>query len=540
MRAKHIFVTGGVVSGLGKGITAASLGKLLKSRGLSVTMQKLDPYINIDPGTMSPYQHGEVFVTDDGAETDLDVGHYERFTDENLGRFSNITAGKIYQNVMSNEREGSYLGETIQVIPHITNEIKKYIYSENNPNSNVDIIITEIGGTVGDIESLPFIEAIRQVRADLGYENTIYVHVTLIPFIKSSEEIKTKPTQHSVKELMQIGITPDMIVCRTDKHLLNEHKEKISLFCNIPKENVFENYDADSIYEVPIMLENQKISDIVCKHFKIESNKVNLDDWSELLRKQKEIKIKNNRVTIGLVGKYVSMKDAYISYAEALGHAGIPNDTNVDINWIQAEDLEKDEDISEILKSCNALIVTGGFGSRGILGKINAVKYARENNIPFLGVCLGMQLMAIEFARNVLKLENANSIEFDKDTEYPIVSMMEEQKKVTLKGGTMRLGSYNCLLKEDSLAHKIYGENIIKERHRHRFEFNSSYKNEMESKGFIITGTLEGNDEIIEIVELSNHPFMIGVQFHPEFKSRFNKPHPLFVSLIAHAKNTKS
>ena len=540
MRAKHIFVTGGVVSGLGKGITAASLGKLLKSRGLSVTMQKLDPYINIDPGTMSPYQHGEVFVTDDGAETDLDVGHYERFTDENLGRFSNITAGKIYQNVMSNEREGSYLGETIQVIPHITNEIKKYIYSENNPNSNVDIIITEIGGTVGDIESLPFIEAIRQVRADLGYENTIYVHVTLIPFIKSSEEIKTKPTQHSVKELMQIGITPDMIVCRTDKHLLNEHKEKISLFCNIPKENVFENYDADSIYEVPIMLENQKISDIVCKHFKIESNKVNLDDWSDLLRKQKEIKIKNNRVTIGLVGKYVSMKDAYISYAEALGHAGIPNDTNVDINWIQAEDLEKDEDISEILKSCNALIVTGGFGSRGILGKINAVKYARENNIPFLGVCLGMQLMAIEFARNVLKLENANSIEFDKDTEYPIVSMMEEQKKVTLKGGTMRLGSYNCLLKEDSLAHKIYGENIIKERHRHRFEFNSSYKNEMESKGFIITGTLEGNDEIIEIVELSNHPFMIGVQFHPEFKSRFNKPHPLFVSLIAHAKNTKS
>ncbi len=540
MRAKHIFVTGGVVSGLGKGITAASLGKLLKSRGLSVTMQKLDPYINIDPGTMSPYQHGEVFVTDDGAETDLDVGHYERFTDENLGRFSNITAGKIYQNVMSNEREGSYLGETIQVIPHITNEIKKYIYSENNPNSNVDIIITEIGGTVGDIESLPFIEAIRQVRADLGYENTIYVHVTLIPFIKSSEEIKTKPTQHSVKELMQIGITPDMIVCRTDKHLLNEHKEKISLFCNIPKENVFENYDADSIYEVPIMLENQKISDIVCKHFKIESNKVNLDDWSELLRKQKEIKIKNNRVTIGLVGKYVSMKDAYISYAEALGHAGIPNDTNVDINWIQAEDLEKDEDISEILKSCNALIVTGGFGSRGILGKINAVKYARENNIPFLGVCLGMQLMAIEFARNVLKLENANSIEFDKDTEYPIVSMMEEQKKITLKGGTMRLGSYNCLLKEDSLAHKIYGENIIKERHRHRFEFNSSYKNEMESKGFIITGTLEGNDEIIEIVELSNHPFMIGVQFHPEFKSRFNKPHPLFVSLIAHAKNTKS
>ena len=539
MRAKHIFVTGGVVSGLGKGITAASLGKLLKSRGLNVTMQKLDPYINIDPGTMSPYQHGEVFVTDDGAETDLDVGHYERFTDENLSKFSNITAGKIYQNVMNNEREGSYLGETIQVIPHITNEIKNYIYSGNNQNSDVDVIITEIGGTVGDIESLPFIEAIRQVRADLGYENTIYVHVTLIPFIKSSEEIKTKPTQHSVKELMQIGIVPDMIVCRTDKHLLNEHKEKIALFCNIPKENVFENYDADSIYEVPIMLESQKISDIVCKHFKIESDKINLDDWNDLLRKQKEISVKNNRVTVALVGKYVAMKDAYISYAEALGHAGIPNDTNVDIKWIQAEDLEKDEDISEILKPCNAIIVTGGFGSRGILGKINAVKYARENNIPFLGVCLGMQLMAIEFARNVLNLENANSIEFDKDTEYPIVSMMEEQKKVTLKGGTMRLGSFNCILKKDSLAHKIYGENMIKERHRHRFEFNALYKNEMESKCFMTTGTLEGNDDIIEIVEINTHPFMIGVQFHPEFKSRFNKPHPLFVSLIEHAKKTK-
>ena len=539
MRVKHIFVTGGVVSGLGKGITAASLGKLLKSRGLSVTMQKLDPYINIDPGTMSPYQHGEVFVTDDGAETDLDVGHYERFTDENLSKFSNITAGKIYQNVMTKEREGHYLGETIQVIPHITNEIKNYIYSKNNPNSNVDVIITEIGGTVGDIESLPFIEAIRQVRADLGYENTLYVHVTLIPFIKSSEEIKTKPTQHSVKELMQIGIVPDMIVCRTSKHLLNEHKEKIALFCNIPKENVFENYDADSIYEVPIMLESQKISDIVCKHFKIESDKINLDDWNDLLRKQKEISVKNNRVTVALVGKYVAMKDAYISYAEALGHAGIPNDTNVDIKWIQAEELEKNEAVSEILKSCNAIIITGGFGSRGILGKINAVKYARENNIPLLGVCLGMQLMAVEFARNVLNLENANSTEFDEDTEYPVISIMEEQKKTILKGGTMRLGSYNCLLKEDSLAHKIYGENIIKERHRHRFEFNTLYKKEMESKGFMITGSLEGNDEIIEIVEVNNHPFMIGVQFHPEFKSRFNKPHPLFVSLIEHAKNTK-
>lgn len=540
MRVKHIFVTGGVVSGLGKGITASSLGKLLKSRGLNVTMQKLDPYINIDPGTMSPYQHGEVFVTDDGAETDLDVGHYERFIDENLGKFSNITAGKIYQNVMNKEREGHYLGETIQVIPHITNEIKNYIYNTNNPNSNIDVIITEIGGTVGDIESLPFIEAIRQVRADLGYENTLYVHVTLIPFIKSSEEIKTKPTQHSVKELMQIGIVPDIIVCRTSKHLLNEHKEKIALFCNIPKENVFENYDANSIYDVPIMLESQGLSEIVCKHFRIESDKINLDDWNELLLKQKEIKVKNKKVTIALVGKYVIMKDAYISYTEALGHAGISNDTNVDIKWIQAEDLEKNTDFGEIFEGCNAIIVSGGFGSRGILGKVNAIQYARENNIPFLGVCLGMQLMAIEFARNVLKLENANSTEFDKETKHPIVLMMEEQKKIILKGATMRLGSFNCVLKKDSLAYKVYDTNIIKERHRHRFELNPLYKNEMKSKGFIITGTLEGNDDIAEIAEISGHPFMVGVQFHPEFKSRFNRPHPLFVSLVEEAKKYKS
>jgi len=539
MRVKHIFVTGGVISGLGKGITAASLGKLLKSRGLNVTIQKLDPYINIDPGTMSPYQHGEVFVTNDGAETDLDVGHYERFIDENLSKFNNITAGKIYQNVMNKEREGYYLGETIQVIPHITNEIKNYIYSKNNPDSNIDVIITEIGGTVGDIESLPFIEAIRQVRADLGYENTLYIHVTLIPFIKSSEEIKTKPTQHSVKELMQIGVMPDIIVCRTSKHLLNEHKEKISLFCNIPKENVFENYDTDSIYEVPIMLESQGLSEIVCKHFKIESDKINLDDWNDILLKQKEIKMKNNKVTVALVGKYVVMKDAYISYIEALSHAGIPNNINVDIKWIQAEDLEKNENISEIFEGCNAIIVAGGFGSRGILGKMNAIKYARENNIPFLGVCLGMQLMAVEFARNVLKLEDAHSTEFDKDTKHPVILMMEDQKKITLKGATMKLGSFNCVLKKDSLAHKVYDTNIIKERHRHRFEFNPLYKNEMESKDFMITGTLEGNEDIAEIVEISSHPFMIGVQFHPEFKSRFNRPHPLFISLIEKAKNTK-
>jgi CTP synthase len=538
MKTKYIFVTGGVVSGLGKGITASSLGILLKSKGLKVTIQKFDPYINIDPGTMSPYQHGEVFVTDDGAETDLDIGHYERFIDENLNRFSNVTAGRIYQSVINKERAGKYLGETVQVIPHITNEIKENIYRAQESIS-ADIVITEIGGTVGDIESLPFLEATRQVRREIGYENTLYIHVTLIPFISSSEEIKTKPTQHSVKELMQIGIVPDIIVCRTSKHLMDEHKSKIALFCNIQKENVFENYDAQSIYEVPLMLESQGLSKAVCKHLNItEESPIDLSSWNDLVIKQKEIHLSNNKVTVALVGKYVAMKDAYISYIEALNHASIPNNIKVEIKWIQAESLER-ENLDEEFAGCSGIIVAGGFGERGVLGKINAIKFARENKIPLLGVCLGMQLMAIEFARNVLGLEDADSVEFNENTTNPIITIMEEQKKHILKGGTMRLGKFPCVLKKDSLAYKAYdNKEIISERHRHRFEFNSDYKEQMEAKGFEITGTLE-NSTIVEIAEIKNHPFMIGVQFHPELKSRITRPHPLFVGLVNAMKNIK-
>lgn len=537
MRTKYIFVTGGVVSGLGKGITAASLGRLLKARGLSVTIQKLDPYINIDPGTMSPYQHGEVFVTDDGAETDLDIGHYERFIDENLNKFSNVTSGKIYQHVINKEREGKYLGETVQVIPHITNEIKSRIYREYD-TKKTDIVITEIGGTVGDIESLPFIEAIRQVKAELGQENVLYVHVTLIPFISSSEEIKTKPTQHSVKELMQSGIVPDIMVCRTSKHLQESHRAKIALFCNIPKQNVFENFDESSIYGVPLMLESQGLSDIVCKHFQIETEKINLEEWTALVSKQKSIYIQNETVNIAIVGKYIAMKDAYISLIEALHHAGIKNDVNVKIEWISAESLEDKEDVLEYFKNIHGLIIPGGFGERGIEGKIEAIKYARENKIPYLGICLGMQLMAIEFARHEVGYEDANTTEIKEDTAHPIINMMEEQKKELLKGGTMRLGAYPCEIKEGSLAHKLYGKELISERHRHRYEFNNDYVQVMEKAGFIITGKLK-DGELAEIAEIKGHPYMIGVQFHPELKSRITNPHPLFVGLIEEAKKYK-
>ena len=536
MNTKHIFVTGGVVSGLGKGITAASLGRLLKSRGLSVTIQKFDPYINIDPGTMSPFQHGEVFVTDDGTETDLDIGHYERFIDENLNKYSNVTTGKIYQHVINMEREGKYLGETVQVIPHITNEIKNRIYRENDPKKT-DIVITEIGGTIGDIESLPYIEAIRQIKAELGQENVLYIHVTLIPFISSSEEIKTKPTQHSVKQLMQSGIIPDIIVCRTNKHLEDSHKAKIALFCNLPKQNVFENFDEPNIYNVPLMLESQGLSDVVCKHFKLETEKIDLSNWNDLIIKQKNIAIKNERVKIAIVGKYISMKDAYISLIEALNHGGIYNDINVDIKWISAETLEVGKDIESHFKDVNGFIIPGGFGERGIEGKIEAIKYARENKIPYLGICLGMQLMCVEFARNILGYKEANTIEVNENTKYPIITLMEEQKKNILKGGTMRLGAYPCEIKEESLAYKLYKNKIISERHRHRYEFNNEYINEMEKNGLIITGKLQ-NGELVEIVEVKNHPYMIGVQFHPELKSRITNPHPLFVGLIDAAKKT--
>ena len=536
MNTKHIFVTGGVVSGLGKGITAASLGRLLKSRGLSVTIQKFDPYINIDPGTMSPFQHGEVFVTDDGTETDLDIGHYERFIDENLNKYSNVTTGKIYQHVINMEREGKYLGETVQVIPHITNEIKNRIYRENDPKKT-DIVITEIGGTIGDIESLPYIEAIRQIKAELGQENVLYIHVTLIPFISSSEEIKTKPTQHSVKQLMQSGIIPDIIVCRTNKHLEDSHKAKIALFCNLPKQNVFENFDEPNIYNVPLMLESQGLSDVVCKHFKLETEKIDLSNWNDLIIKQKNIAIKNERVKIAIVGKYIAMKDAYISLIEALNHGGIYNDINVDIKWISAETLEVGKDIESHFKDVNGFIIPGGFGERGIEGKIEAIKYARENKIPYLGICLGMQLMCVEFARNILGYKEANTIEVNENTKYPIITLMEEQKKNILKGGTMRLGAYPCEIREESLAYKLYKNKIISERHRHRYEFNNEYINEMEKNGLTITGKLQ-NGELVEIVEVKNHPYMIGVQFHPELKSRITNPHPLFVGLIDAAKKT--
>ncbi len=537
MNTKYIFVTGGVVSGLGKGITASSLGRLLKARGLSVTIQKFDPYINVDPGTMSPFQHGEVFVTDDGAETDLDIGHYERFIDENLNKYSNVTTGKIYQHVINMEREGKYLGETVQVIPHITNEIKRRIYRESD-TKKTDIVITEIGGTIGDIESLPYIEAIRQVKTELGQDNVLYIHVTLIPFISSSEEIKTKPTQHSVKELMQSGIIPDILVCRTNKHLQESHKSKIALFCNLPKQNVFENFDEPNIYAVPLMLEAQGLSDVVCKHFKLQTAKIDLSNWTDLICRQKNIAIQNERVRIAIVGKYISMKDAYISLIEALNHGGIYNDINVDIEWISAEDLEDKDNINEYFKDIHGIIIPGGFGERGIEGKIQAIKYARENKIPYLGICLGMQLMSVEFARNVLKLEDANTIEVKENAKNPIITLMEEQKKSILKGGTMRLGAFECDIKSGSLAHKLYDKTTISERHRHRYEFNNEYIEIMEKAGFIVTGCMK-NADLVEIVEIKDHPFMIGVQFHPELKSRITNPHPLFVGFIEAAKKLK-
>lgn len=537
MNTKYIFVTGGVVSGLGKGITASSLGRLLKARGLSVTIQKFDPYINVDPGTMSPFQHGEVFVTDDGAETDLDIGHYERFIDENLNKFSNVTTGKIYQHVINMEREGKYLGETVQVIPHITNEIKRRIYREND-TKKTDIVITEIGGTIGDIESLPYIEAIRQVKTELGQDNVLYIHVTLIPFISSSEEIKTKPTQHSVKELMQSGIIPDILVCRTNKHLQESHKAKIALFCNLPKENVFENFDEPNIYAVPLMLEAQGLSDVVCRHFKLQTAKIDLEEWTNLIYRQKNIDIKKEKVRIAIVGKYISMKDAYISLIEALNHGGIYNDINVDIEWISAEDLENKDNIEDYFKDIQGLVIPGGFGERGVEGKMQAIKYARENKLPYLGICLGMQLMSVEFARNVLKLEDANTLEVKEDAKNPIITLMEEQKKSILKGGTMRLGAFECDIKEGSLAHKLYNKNTISERHRHRYEFNNEYIDVMEKAGFFITGRMK-NADLAEIAEVKEHPFMIGVQFHPELKSRITNPHPLFVGFIEAAKKLK-
>lgn len=528
MQTKYIFVTGGVVSGLGKGITAASLGRLLKARGYKVTIQKFDPYINVDPGTMSPYQHGEVFVTEDGAETDLDIGHYERFIDENLTINNNITAGKVYWSVLNKERRGEYLGATVQVIPHITNNIKERIY-RTGKESQADIVITEVGGTVGDIESLPFLEAIRQVSRDIGKENVLYIHVTLIPYLAKSGEIKTKPTQHSVKELLSIGIQPDIIMCRTEKEISDEVKQKLALFCSVDKECIMQNLDAETLYEVPLQLEKENLADIVCKKLKINSPKPDLEEWIGIINKQKSI---TQSVSVALVGKYVELHDSYISIVEALRHAGIYNNVNVEIKWISSDGLNKDN-INEKLNGVAGILVPGGFGDRGIEGKVDVITYARENKIPFFGICLGMQCAIIEYARSVLKLTDANSSEINPNTNYPVIDIMPEQKDIEELGGTMRLGAYPCKLSKDSLAYGSYESDLIYERHRHRYEFNNQYRNKLIEKGLSVTG-LSPDERLVEIIELptSVHPWFVGVQFHPELKSRPNKPHPLFKNFI--------
>ena len=533
MATKFIFVTGGVVSSLGKGITAASLGRLLKNRGLKVSIQKFDPYLNVDPGTMSPYQHGEVFVTEDGAETDLDLGHYERFIDENLSKNSNVTTGKIYWSVISKERRGEYLGGTVQVIPHITNEIKSKVYSVAE-EQEVDVVITEIGGTVGDIESLPFLEAIRQVKYEVGMENVCFIHVTLVPYLNKSGELKTKPTQHSVKELRSIGIQPDIIVCRSEKGLSEDMKDKIGLFCNVDKGAVIENLDADNLYEVPLMLHEQGLDNIVCKKLNLSCGEVDNTQWEVMVQR---IKNPEYTVTIALVGKYVELHDAYISVVEALSHGGFANKASVKIKWVDATNLNKDNS-HEIFQGVQGILVPGGFGDRGVEGKIEAVSYARENNLPFLGICLGMQCAVIEFARNVLGLADANTSEINPVTKNPVIDLMDEQKDIEDLGGTMRLGKFLCLLKEGSKAYEAYGESSIYERHRHRYEFNNKYRRMMEENGLVLSGVNPTKD-LVEIVELRDHPWFVAVQFHPELKSRPNRPHPLFAGFIEASLNNK-
>lgn len=523
---KYIFVTGGVVSGLGKGITAASLGRLLKARGLKIAAQKLDPYINVDPGTMSPYQHGEVYVTEDGAETDLDLGHYERFIDENLNKFSNLTTGKVYSNVLEKERRGEYLGETVQVIPHITNEIKNFIYSVGE-KSNADVVITEIGGTVGDIESQPFLEAIRQVSLEVGPENCIFIHVTLVPFIKGSEEHKSKPTQHSVKELRSLGINPDIIVLRCDEPIDESIFKKIALFCNVKPDCVIENITLPVLYQAPLMLEKNNFSDIVCRELNLDCKKGDMSEWMEMISR---IESRSKTVKIALVGKYVQLHDAYLSVAEALNHAGYENSAEVDIKWVDSE-LVTAYTVEELLGDCDGILVPGGFGDRGIEGKITAAKFARENNVPYLGICLGMQTAVIEFARHVLKLDNANSGEFTPDGEHKVIDLMPDQQGVVTKGGTMRLGAYPCKIKDNSLMAKAYGKLAVDERHRHRYEFNNDYRDMFEENGMVVTGT-SPNGMLVEAVEIPANRFFVGVQYHPEFKSRPNHAQPLFREFI--------
>lgn len=537
MRTKFVFVTGGVVSSIGKGITAASLGRLLKNRGLKVSIQKFDPYINVDPGTMSPYQHGEVFVTDDGAETDLDLGHYERFIDVNLSKNSNVTAGKVYWSVIQKERRGDYLGTTVQVIPHITNEIKNRIFLAAE-DSKPDVLITEIGGTVGDIESLPFLEAIRQIKTDAGAENCMFIHTTLVPYLGKVGELKTKPTQHSVKELRSIGIQPDVIVCRTQEPLNEDIKAKIALFCNLDATHVVENKDADNLYEVPLLLEKEGLGELTVKKLKLDCAPADMREWSKMAEIAKRFK---DSVTIALVGKYVKLHDAYLSIVEALMHGGLSHGSEVKIKWVDSEILEKAE-VQRVLNDADGILIPGGFGERGIDGKIRTAQYARENNIPYFGICLGMQVACIEFARNVAGLSDGHSTEFDPCTKNPVIDLLPGQKGIDEKGGTMRLGSYPCEIIPGTKAFSAYASDMINERHRHRYEFNNEFKELLFSRGLVISG-ISPDKTLVEMIEIESHPWFVGVQFHPEFKSRPNRPHPLFKDFIGAAlayRNRKS
>ena len=523
---KYIFVTGGVVSGLGKGITAASLGRLLKARGLKVAAQKLDPYINVDPGTMSPYQHGEVYVTEDGAETDLDLGHYERFIDEDLNQYSNLTTGKVYWNVLNKERRGEYLGSTVQVIPHITNEIKEFVYRVGK-QTDADVVITEIGGTIGDIESQPFLEAVRQISLEVGKENSLFIHVTLVPFLRGSDEHKSKPTQHSVRELQGMGVKPDIIVLRCDEPLEESIFQKISLFCNVKPDCVIENITLPNLYEAPLMLEKGNFSGIVCRELGLNTAAPDLTEWKALVEK---IRNRTKTVTIGLVGKYVQLHDAYLSVAEALRHAGYALETDVEIQWIDSETLTE-ESYAEILTGLDGILVPGGFGSRGIEGMILAAKFAREKNVPYFGICLGMQIAVIEYARNVAGLTDANSGEFAPDGAHKVIDFMSGQSDEINKGGTLRLGAYPCVIAPGTTMERCYGASQISERHRHRYEFNNDYRAVLKEAGLTLSGT-SPDGRLVETVELTDQPFHVGVQYHPEFKSRPNKPHPLFVGFV--------
>jgi CTP synthase len=527
-RTKYIFVTGGVVSSIGKGITTASIGRLLVSRGFKVTPLKIDPYINKDAGTMNPYQHGEVFVTDDGAETDLDLGHYERFIGGNLSRESNFTTGSVYGAVIAKERRGEYLGNTVQLIPHITDEIKGRIYKLAD-DSNAHVMIVEIGGTIGDYETPPFTEAIRQIRLDVGRENTLFVHVSLVANVGPWGEIKTKPTQHSVKALMELGIQPDILICRTKTALTDEHKKKISLFCSVPKNAVIEARDTNNIYEIPLVFEKQGLTDIIIDTLHLPDCTPDIAEWEKMVSNMQN---SESEAKIAIVGKYTQNGDAYISITEALKHGGIANNAKVNIKWVESDHLEEETDISKYLNDVDGIVVPGGFGYRGIEGKIKAVQYARENRVPYLGLCLGLQMAVIEFARNVLGYKGANSIEFDPDTKYPVINLMEEQKKVADLGGTMRLGSYPCKLDPESTAFKVYGTDLIHERHRHRYEFNNEYRDQFVSNGFRLAG-LSPDDLLVEIIEVKDHPWFVATQFHPEFKSQALQPHPLFKGFVS-------